>query len=238
MQSPAHRGPEFIDQSIFPKKIDDSVYFQQQQKSAKLKRREGSRGPYILFSFAFLLLLKIYRIAIFFWKNWLVNEFRRGIARDIQKKLFSFSKRKKMVTKLGQFTKLGDFSFLNCPNFVTIFCQILKMEIIFFYIPSHPPPIAVRSSLTNQFFQNNWQFCIFSKKNKMQNWREEKGHFRFLNCPHFVTIVCQVLKMEIIFLISLAIPRPLRSGIHWPINFSKKNWCFCIFSNKKKDKFM
>ena len=49
-----------------------------------------------------------------------------------------------MVTKLGQFTKLGHISaFLNCPNFVTIFCQVLKMEIIFFIgitilvIPDH-----------------------------------------------------------------------------------------------------
>ena len=61
----------------------------------------------------------------------------------------------KMLTKLGQFTKLGHFSFLNCPNFVIIFCQVLKMEIIFFDILSNPLPIAVRNSLTNQFFQKN-----------------------------------------------------------------------------------
>ena len=64
----------------------------------------------------------------------------------------------------------------------------------------------------------------------MQNLREEKGpgtllfstvlqfkkfgHFSFLNCPNFVTIFCQFLKMETIFLISLAFPRPSRSGIH------------------------
>ena len=41
-----------------------------------------------------------------------------------------------MVTKLGQFTKMGHLGFLNCPNFVTMFCQVLKMEIIFFDIPS------------------------------------------------------------------------------------------------------
>ena len=41
---------------------------------------------------------------------------------------------------------------------------------------------------------------------------------------------------NIFFFISLAIPRPSRSGIHWPINFSKKNWWFCIFSNKKSAK--
>ena len=33
-------------------------------------------------------------------------------------------------------------------------------------------------------------------------------------------------------------PCPSRSGIHWPINFIFKKWCFCIFSKKKKsDKF-
>ena len=125
-----------------------------------------------------------------------------------------------MVTKLGQFTNLGHFSFLNCLNFVTIICQILKMKIVFLS-PSYPPPIAVWNSLTNQFFQKKWWFCILSKK-KMQNWREEKGHFRFLNCPNFFKFFFQVSKMEIIFLISLAIPRPSRSRIHWPNSFSKK----------------
>ena len=73
------------------------------------------------------------------------------------------------------------------------------------------------------FSKEKWQFCIFSKTKKMQNWREEKGHFSFKNCPNFVTIFCQVLKIKIIFFwISLAIPRPLQSGIHWPNNFSKK----------------
>ena len=70
----------------------------------------------------------------------------------------------KMVTKLGQFTKLGHFSFINCPNFVSVFCQVLKMEIDFFDIPSNPPPIAIRNSLTNQFFQRNLRFCILKKK--------------------------------------------------------------------------
>ena len=32
----------------------------------------------------------------------------------------------------------------------------------------------------------------------------------------------------------LAIPCPSPFGIHWPINFTKKNWCFCIFSKKEK----
>ena len=44
-------------------------------------------------------------------------------------------------------------NFVNCRNFVTIFCQILKMKLIYFDIPSNPPPIAVQISLTNQFYQ-------------------------------------------------------------------------------------
>ena len=73
----------------------------------------------------------------------------QGIARDI-KTIFSFSK----ATKNGRYEEKGP-NFVNCPNFVTIFCRVLKMKIFFFDIPSHPPPIAVRNSLTNQFYQKN-----------------------------------------------------------------------------------
>ena len=38
------------------------------------------------------------------------------------------------------------------------------MEIIFCDIPSHPPPIAVRNSLTNQFFQKKIMFLYIFKK--------------------------------------------------------------------------
>ena len=58
-------------------------------------------------------------------------------------------------------------NFVNCPNFVTIFCGVLKWKYFFFYIPSYPPPIAVRNSCTNQFYQKNWRFCIFSTKKKV-----------------------------------------------------------------------
>ena len=37
-----------------------------------------------------------------------------------------------------------------------------------------------------------------------------------------------------LFLISLAIPRPLWSGIHWPIIFFQKKLRFCIFSTTTK----
>ena len=83
----------------FSKKIDDSIYFQQ-QKSAKLKRREGSF------------------------------------------QLFELSK--------------------LCYHFLSSF------EIIFFDVPSYPLPIAVQISLTNQFFQKSWCFCIFLKQKKGQ----------------------------------------------------------------------
>ena len=45
--------------------------------------------------------------------------------------------------------------------------------------------------------------------------------------------------MEIIFLISLATPRPSQSEIHWPINSSKKNYGSVYFQKKKNcDKFI
>ena len=65
----------------------------------------------------------------------------------------------------------------------------------------------------------------------LKSWNVEKGP-NFVNCPNFVTIFCRVLKMKIIFLISIAILCPLRSGIHWQINFTKKNWLFCILKKK------
>ena len=107
----------------------------------------------------------------FFWKNWLVNEFRTAMGAGllgISKKNISIIKTwQKMITKLGQSKKLKCPNFVNCPNFVTIFCRVSKMKIIFFYIPSYPVPIAVRNPVTNQFFQKNWRFCIFSKKKEI-----------------------------------------------------------------------
>ena len=49
-----------------------------------------------------------------------------------------------MVTKFGQFKELKCPNFVNCPNFVTIFCRVLKMKIIFFDIPCYHLPIAVQ----------------------------------------------------------------------------------------------
>ena len=127
-------------------------------------------------------------------------------------------------TKMSPLCKLSPL----CYHFLSHF----ENENIFFYIPCYPPPIAVRNSLTNQFFQKNWRFCILKKK-KMQNWREEKGHFSFWIVQTLLKFFVKFWILEINFFISIAIPLPSRSGIHWPINFSKKSWCFFIFSTKK-----
>ena len=86
-------------------------------------------------------------------------------------------------------------------------------------------------------------FIFKTCQKRYQSWDNLQSldpslHFSFLNCPNLITIFCRVLKMKIIFLISLAIPCPSPSRILWPINFIKTNWRFCIFSRRKKsDKF-
>ena len=53
-------------------------------------------------------------------------------------------------------------------------------ENIYFDIPSYPLPIVVRNSLTNQFYQKNQCFCIFSKKEKRDKFfRDPSLHFSF-----------------------------------------------------------
>ena len=42
-------------------------------------------------------------------------------------------------------------SFLDCPNFDTIFSRVLKIKILFPNIPRYPPPVAVPNSMTNNF---------------------------------------------------------------------------------------
>ena len=172
----------------------------------------------------------------FFWKftessiflekiigQWIPDRNGQGIARDIKKNYFHFQNATKMVTKLRQFTNLGHFSFLNCPNFVPIFCQVVKMKTIFFDIPSYPPPIAVRNSLTNQFFQKKLTILyIFNKKKNYAKLKRTEGSFQLFKLSKLWYHVLSSFENGNIFLISLAIPRPLRSGIHWPINFSKK----------------
>ena len=84
----------------------------------------------------------------FFWKNLLVNEFRTAMGRglpEISKKVISILKTwQKMVTKCGLFQKLKCPDFVNCPNFVTIFCRVLKMKIIFLISLAIPRPSQSR----------------------------------------------------------------------------------------------
>ena len=63
-----------------------------------------------------------------------------------------------MVTKLGQLTKLGPFSTFQLFKLSKLCYHLLsnfENENNFLDIPSYPPPIAVRNTLTNQFYQQN-----------------------------------------------------------------------------------
>ena len=133
-----------------------------------------------------------------------------------------------MVTKFRQFTKLGHFSFLNCPNVVTIFCQVLRMKIFFFDIPSNAPPIAVRNSLTNQFLQKNIGNSVyFQQQQKMQNWREESFQlFKLSKLYHFFF---KFWNWKLLFLIS-SNPPPIAVWISLTNQFFQKKITFlCIF---------
>ena len=125
------------------------------------------------FQFCIFLLLKIYRNANFSGKiDGSMNSGRwwAGDARDIKKNVFIFKTQQKMITKFGQFkklkcregSKLGKVSQL-CYNFLSSFKNIIG----FFDILSYPPPFAVRISLSNQFYQKNCCFCIFSTTEKV-----------------------------------------------------------------------
>ena len=81
-----------------------------------------------------------------------------------------------MVPKLEQFSKLGPFSTFQlfklsklCYNFWSNF-----ENKFFFYIPSYPPPIAVRYSLTNQFSPQKNDFSVYfqqqQKSAKLKCW--------------------------------------------------------------------
>ena len=141
---------------------------------------------------------------------------------------------------MGTIYKVWKFQFLKLSQLCSHFLSSFVNRNDFFYIPSNPLPIAVRNSLTNQFFQQNWRFCIFSttKKCKTEEKRRVISAFEIVQTllPFFV----KFWKWKLFFLIFLAIPRPSRSGIYWPINFSKKNWRFCILKKKinKCDKFI
>ena len=99
---------------------------------------------------------------------------------------------------------------------------------IFKNIPSYPLPFVVRNSLTNPFYQNNLGVWKFSQK-KVKKFPGPFSTFHLLKCPNFINIFADFWKW--FFRITLAIPHPSPSGIHWQINFSKK---IKVWKKKKK----
>ena len=92
-----------------------------------------------------------------------------------------------MVTKLGQFTKLGHFSFLNCPNFVTIFCCVLKRKIIFFQspqlFPAHRRPEFIDQSILSKKIMFLY---IFKEKEKNTSF---SGNLLYISVLHFLLLL-------------------------------------------------
>ena len=96
-----------------------------------------------------------------------------------------------MVTKFGQFKKLKFPNFVNCPNFVTIFCRVLG-----------PYFFVVENIQNHKFFWKNLLFNEFwtamgggllgiLKKNIsiFKTWHKmvtKFGQFKKLKCPNFV----------------------------------------------------
>ena len=129
---------------------------------------------------------------------------------------------------MGQFTKLEPFSTFQlfklsklCYHFLSSF----ENGYNFFDIPSNPPPIAVRNSMT----------ILYINKQKNAKLKRREGSFQLLElfklCYHLLS---SFKNGNDFFFISLAIPRPLRSGINWPIIFFKKITFQYIFNNNKK----
>ena len=141
-----------------------------------------------------------------------------------------------MVTKFGQFKKLKwPFSSLQ----FCIFCVVENIQNRKFF---------GKNLLVKEFRTTMGGGLLgISKKiiSIFKTWQKmvtKFGQFKklkcpnFVNCHNFVTIFGRVSKMKKKFLISLAIPRPLRFGIHWPINFSKQIDDSVYFQTKKKCK--
>ena len=82
---------------------------------------------------------------------WIPNNKGRGNARDIKKIIFIFKSRQKMVTKLGQFSKLSKL----CYHF---FFEFWKLKFFFFYIPSYPRPSPSGIHWSINFGKKKWAF--------------------------------------------------------------------------------
>ena len=132
----------------FSQKIYDSVYFPK-KKIASLKWRGGFRDPSLLFSFAFFFCWKYTESSIFLEKmigQWIPDCDGLGMARNIKK---SFSNTTKNGNKVGTIYKVGKFQIFKLSKLCYHFLSSFENRHIFFDIPSNPPPIAVRNSLTD-----------------------------------------------------------------------------------------
>ena len=139
-----------------------------QPKSKYMVRNHQDGYPYLNLNFKLFFVENIYIFLIKLIVQWTFDGDGQGIARDIKKSIFIFKTQQKMVTKFGQYKKLKcRVGYQLCKWSQFCFHFLLSFENDFFFnIPSNPPPIAVRNSLTNQFYQKNLCFCIFSKKKK------------------------------------------------------------------------
>ena len=116
---------------------------------------DSASNPYLNLS---LFLLKISWNLNFFGKiDWLMNSGRQRAGNSLgylKKKYILLFKtlQKKWYQSCDNLQNRDPFlhlGFLNYPNFVTIFCRVLKNNNFSKNIPSHPPPFAVRNSLKN-----------------------------------------------------------------------------------------
>ena len=121
---------------------------------------------------------------------------RAGDSRGYFKKKFSFS------------GTLFTIQFLNCLNFVTIFCKVLKMKIFFKNIPSYPLPLPVQNSLTNQFYQRNWGSRFFKKERKRDKFFRESPEWISL----FKLVTILVLKISRNLIVLAKIDWSMNSG--------------------------
>ena len=99
-----------------------------------------------------------------------------GDSKGYQTKKNHFQNLTKSGNKVGKIYKVGPLLYISafklsklCYHFLSSF----ENENDFYYIPSYPPPIANRNSLTNQFCQKKIKFLyIFKKKQKKTKCRE------------------------------------------------------------------
>ena len=145
----------------------------------------------------------MYRNIIFLVKligQWIPGGNGRGIARDIKTIIVILKTQQKMVTKLGQFTKLWPFSTFQLFKLSKLsyhFLSRFENENTFFS-PSYPLPIAVQNSLTNQFY-TKIEVSIDWKKKK---WQVFSGTLLYISVWH-IFCCCWKYTETLFFLVKL-----------------------------------